>query len=90
MGKIPSGIALFPNPVHEDGVVYISLSNKPAGNYQVSLVNSKGQVMLKKVLNHAGGSSVYNLALDKYLSHGNYTVQITSPDNINNIYSILY
>ncbi len=80
MGKLPSGITVFPNPVNEDGVVHINLSNKPAGNYQVNLVNSKGQVMMKKVLNHAGGSSVYSMTMGKYISHGNYLLIISDEE----------
>ncbi len=90
MGKLPSEIAVYPNPVGEDGLVNISLQNKAAGDYQVSLVNSKGQVVLKQVLNHGGGSSVYNIKLEKYLSHGNYLLHIQSTENNLNIFKIVY
>jgi len=90
MGKLPSEITVYPTPVNEDGVVYISLSNKPAGNYQVSLVNSKGQVMLIKVLNHAGGSSVYSITMEKYMSHGSYMLNVAGDDNIKLTFKVVY
>ena len=81
MEKQPSAITVFPNPVREDGILYVNLDNKAAGTYQVKLVNTEGQTVMKKTLNHAGGSSVYTLGLNKTVAHGNYLVHITGEDN---------
>ena len=90
IGKVPAVITVFPNPVREDGMLYISLSNQPAGDYQLILVNSGGQTMMKQSLNHAGGNSVYSIAIDKYVAHGNYLVNITGNDNVKLTFKIVY
>jgi len=90
MGKLVSEITVFPNPVREDGIVYISLNNKPAGNYQLNLVNSEGQTVMKKTLNHAGGNSVYSITMDKFAAHGNYLVNITGDNSVNLTFKIVY
>ena len=81
MEKQPSAITVFPNPVREDGILYVNLDNKAGGTYQVKLMSSEGKTVWKKELNHAGGSSVYSLIPGKSVAHGNYLVQITGEDN---------
>ena len=90
MGKLVSEITVFPNPVREDGIIYVSLNNKPAGNYQLNLVNSEGQTVMKKTLNHAGGNSVYSITMDKFAAHGNYLVNITGDNSVNLTFKIVY
>jgi len=34
--------------------------------------------MMKQVLNHAGGSSIYSITMEKYISHGNYLLIINN------------
>ena len=90
MEKLPSAITVFPNPVREDGILYVSLDNKAAGNYQVSLVNTAGQSVMRKTLNHGGGSSVYSIIPEKTVAHGNYLLTITGDDNINLTFKVVY
>ena len=90
MGKLPASITVFPNPVREDGMLYIGLSNQPAGVYQLALVNSTGQTMMKQSLNHAGGNSVYSIMMDKYVAHGNYLVNIAGNNNVKLTFKVVY
>ena len=90
MDKVPSAITVFPNPVPEDGILYVGLDNKPAGIYIVNIVNAEGQTISKKTLNHAGGNSVYNVTPEKRLAHGNYLVNITGDNNVNLTYKVVY
>jgi len=90
MAKLPSAITVFPNPVAEDGILYVGLDNKPAGNYQVSIVNAAGQTVSRKTLNHAGGNSVFSIVFDKHIAHGNYMINITGSDNVSTVFKIVY
>ena len=90
MGKIPPAITVFPNPVREDGMLYISLANQPAGDYQLSLVNNMGQVMMKKTINHGGGNTVYSIQMGKYVAHGNYMLSISDPGNVKLVLKVIY
>ena len=90
MQKLPTGITVYPNPVREDGLLYVSLENKPAGSYGVMLVNTLGQTIVKQTLNHAGGSSVYTIMPDKAVAHGNYLLNITGDDNVNLTFKVVY
>ena len=90
MQKSISGITVFPNPVQEDGIIYVSLANKPVSNYNISLVNTEGQTIMNRTVNHGGGSSVYSITLEKYIAHGNYLLRITGDDDINQTFKIVY
>ena len=90
MGKLPASITVFPNPVREDGMLYINLANQPAGNYQLTLVNNEGQTMMKQSINHAGGNSVYSITMDKYVAHGNYLVNVAGDNNVKLTFKVVY
>jgi hypothetical protein len=90
MQKLPSSITVFPNPVREDGMVYISLENKPAGIYQVNLYNNEGQTIVQRTLNHPGGNSSFSIELDKFIAHGNYLLKITGNDNVGLAFKLVY
>ncbi len=90
MDKVPSLIAVYPNPIREDGIINVSLTNKPAGNYMVNMVNNEGQLIFKATLIHAGGNSVYTLSMDKYVAHGNYLMKISGEDNVNLVFKVVY
>jgi hypothetical protein len=90
MEKAPATITVFPNPVREDGILYVSLDNKPAGDYRLILVNAEGQTVMKKLLSHAGGSSVYSIGMEKYAAHGNYLLNISGDDQVNLAFKIVY
>jgi hypothetical protein len=89
MQKLPSAITVYPNPVSDDGILYVSLENKPAGTYQVRLVNNEGQTIIQRTLNHAGGNSVYTIK-EKYVAHGNYLLNVIGIDNVNLSFKIVY
>ena len=90
MVKLPAAITVFPNPLREDGMLYISLANKPAGNYQLMLLNSQGQTMMKMSLSHPGGNAVYSITMDKYAAHGNYLLNITGDGEVKIAFKIVY
>lgn len=90
MEKQASLVSVFPNPVGEDGMLHVSLSNKAAGIYQVSIVNNEGKQVLNRLVNHGGGSSVYSILMKGFIAHGNYLVKITGDDNVKSVFKIVY
>ncbi|MBS1743320.1 MAG: hypothetical protein JST81_09820, partial [Bacteroidetes bacterium] len=91
MAGDPSSITAYPNPVKEDGVVKLTLSNKPEGQYIVHIYNAKGQELYNKLINHDGGNSVYTLELNKILvAHGNYMLQVIETNKAKTTFKIVY
>lgn len=69
-----SGIAVYPNPV-SNGVINLQLKNKPAGKYGIRLINSNGQTVITKTIQHAAGSSKEPVYYDQ-LNKGIYQLEV--------------
>ena len=78
MGKLPSGIRVYPNPVTA-GVIGVEFRNMDAGIYPVRLFNNLGQLILSKTINHARGTSMENIQPDYKLASGIYQLEVTGP-----------
>jgi len=79
-----NAISAYPNPV-VDRNISLWFDNKAAGKYEVAIVNSMGQVIFRKSLQHAGGSSMQILQVDKKLVKGTYQLKIDSREESTNI-----
>ena len=86
----PGMITVYPNPVKEDRLIQVSLTNMAKGVYQVSIINETGQTLMRKQLNHPGGNSVYPVRLSKGMAHGNYNLELTDENNTKTIFKVLY
>ncbi len=87
----PPMISAYPNPVKEDGIIRLSLTNEPKGVYQVNLLNAKGQVVLTRTINHDGGNSVYEFELKgSSIAHGNYMLQVAEGNKVKTTIKIVY
>jgi hypothetical protein len=85
MGKVKQSISIYPNPV-TDGTINLRLTNEPGGTYGLKFLNKLGQVIISKEVNHAEGSSIETIQLDKYASRETYQLEVTNPNgNIINI-----
>ncbi len=78
LGK--SLIKAYPNPVI-NGNVNLQFENSAAGMYRVELVNSAGQVVLRRNIQHAGGSLNQKLDIERRLPAGIYQLRITGKDS---------
>ncbi|MEP7252134.1 MAG: T9SS type A sorting domain-containing protein, partial [Ginsengibacter sp.] len=76
--KESSKISVYPNPI-VNGIINLQLSNQPAGTYGVRLLNGVGQVIVSKQVDHADGSSVEKIKLNKNSAHGIYQIEVTKP-----------
>ncbi|RYF83057.1 MAG: CHRD domain-containing protein, partial [Chitinophagaceae bacterium] len=79
-----NAISAYPNPV-VDRNISLWFDNKAAGKYEIAIVNSMGQVVFRKSLQHAGGSSMQILQVDKKLVKGTYQLKIDSREESTNI-----
>jgi hypothetical protein len=70
-------IVVYPNPV-QNGIIKLQMNNMPKGVYNVKLVNNLGQTLLSKHINHAGGTSVETINVNKV--KGVYMLEVIKPD----------
>jgi hypothetical protein len=80
IGTRGTGISVYPNPV-TNNVIGLQLNNLASGNYHVRLLNTVGQEMLTKTINHNGGSEAETMPLNKNIAKGSYYLELVSPDN---------
>ncbi|MDQ6756673.1 MAG: T9SS type A sorting domain-containing protein, partial [Bacteroidota bacterium] len=66
------------NPV-QNGLVTLQMNNMPKGVYMIRLVNSSGQTVVSKQINHSEGTSTETLGVNKV--KGSYMLEVTKPDN---------
>ncbi|MBC7536856.1 MAG: T9SS type A sorting domain-containing protein, partial [Ferruginibacter sp.] len=86
----PSLITAYPNPVTEDGLLKVRFTNTTKGNYRLSLINGKGQVLMSRMVNHEGGSSVYDFNLNHSVAHGSYVLQVSKGNKVKATFKIVY
>jgi hypothetical protein len=89
MGGGKPEITIYPNPI-TDGIINLHLTNLPAGEYGIRLLNKLGQVIVSKQVNHAEGSSVEPIKWNYNLAHGLYTLEVTNPDGTKKNLNVMY
>lgn len=81
---IKNAITAFPNPVVNRNIS-LWFDNKAAGKYDVTIVNSMGQVIFRKIIQHTGGSAMQTLQLDRQLLKGAYQLKVEGNNELANI-----
>ena len=72
---LTQNIRIFPNPVYGRNI-NLQFTNTPEGKYQLKVINSIGQVVFMKEIDHKAGINALQLQLDRGLSKGIYQLQI--------------
>ena len=80
-------IAVYPNPVKE-GKVNVSFTNKPAGNYNIQMTNSIGQVVYSSRWNVPSGNNNRTIELGNQLASGIYQLRIVSEEGESEVMSV--
>jgi hypothetical protein len=80
--------SIAPNPVATNAI-YLQISDAPAGNYQVRLMNTAGVTVAEKIIQHAGGKAMYSIEPSRSLINGNYHLQIVAPGKKISILQVL-
>jgi hypothetical protein len=81
-------ITINPNPVTGTQIT-MQFSNEPAGNYNLRLINSVGQLMYNTSVNHGGGSSTQSIQLPSKFAEGIYQMEIVMPDNTKDVQKLV-
>lgn len=76
-GKIVPAITITPNPVRGQ-VVRLQFSDMEKGTYQLRLFNAAGQELMKRTVEHRGGTAVNTVELVS-LAAGQYNFEIRQP-----------
>ena len=88
IAKSPSGFSIYPNPI-TGNVINLVMSSQPAGEYQVKLTNTIGQVIFVKTVQNNGGNSNQSLKTPAKLIAGVYQLEITGKDNSHNTQKVI-
>jgi hypothetical protein len=88
IGKPIAGISIYPNPVNANSIG-VAFVNMEKGIYQLRLMNTVGQILLKKQLNHTAGSSMEPITPISKLNRGIYQLEVTTPHNINSTIKVI-
>ena len=80
-------VLVYPNPVSETHL-FLMLGNKPAGTYKLSLYSASGQLLLRKVIAFAGGSTTESIPIGNGFASGKYQLLIEQPDGKREIKSV--
>ncbi len=67
------------------------MNNLPAGLYNIKLLNSLGQTVISRQVNHGGGSSTQTLNIPITIGKmkGVYHAEITKPDNAKQTHKVI-
>jgi hypothetical protein len=74
-----TGIIVFPNPFDGENL-NIRLLQQPPGKYLVELINSSGQLIISKEINHSGGNALQPINLIRKVGRGIYYMAIKNED----------
>ena len=89
VSQLMQKIAIYPNRI-TDGIIHLQLINQPKGTYGIRLLNNLGQLIVKKQIEHAGGSSTELIEWDYSLAHGIYQLEVIKPDGGIKVLKIMY
>ena len=80
MGKSSgAAISIYPNPVTGNSIG-LSFDNMKNGIYQMRLVNTLGQTIMTRQIDHTEGNGMETLSPASKLTPGIYQLQVTAPD----------
>lgn len=84
----PSLITVYPNPVKND-YIGLSFNDQPKGYYDVKLFGTNGQLILKRGINHPGGSQRITVPVSSSLAAGVYNLEIILPAKKKRIFRVV-
>jgi hypothetical protein len=87
--SLESGITVFPNPFDGEHLT-IQLMHQAAGKYFLDFINSSGQVIISKEINHLGGNALERINFNKKLAHGIYYLSVKNGDREIKRFKLIY
>jgi len=80
LGDVMGDINIYPNPV-ENGRLSVQLNDLAAGTYEIRILNTLGQLIINRKLQHEGGSSVEEIHLPAGTAKGIYRLQMLGSES---------
>jgi hypothetical protein len=74
---IKDTVKIYPNPVHAGGMMNIDFDVKNAGEYNLTILNISGQIVMNKKIELNSKQQIEQIACDNRITPGIYVVQIT-------------
>lgn len=75
---------VFPNPV-SNGEVNLSITSPARSRHDIMVYDASGKLVIKKQVNHNGGTSTHQVHIGKMLTSGIYEMRIITDGTIKNI-----
>ncbi|MBS4044495.1 MAG: autotransporter-associated beta strand repeat-containing protein [Chitinophagaceae bacterium] len=76
-----SEVAIYPNPI-KGNTVNLQLQNIDKGNYELQVINTIGQVLFSKAIQHNGGNATQTVQLPSNVAKGNYVIKLANQVSI--------
>ncbi len=89
MTNVKIGMNVYPNPITNSNIG-LQMSNLPAGQYSVRLLNMAGQVMISKAITYAGGNSVKQIDFPTEMCKGIYNLEVKDHYNNTTVIKLVY
>jgi hypothetical protein len=89
VGKESQGIDIFPNPVINNNF-NLRMQDELPGTYEIKLMNSTGQILMRKRIEYTGGVITENCKIEQNIPRGVYHLQIKTPSGAEKRVSILF
>ena len=83
-------ISVYPNPVKDDKLINVKLSEMSQGIYNLRIINDLGQSLMTKTINHMGGTKEYPIVLSNQFTHGHYNLEIMDVNKKKTVIKILF
>jgi Ig-like domain CHU_C associated/GEVED domain/Bacterial Ig-like domain (group 2) len=88
--EMSPAISMYPNPLNNDRIIHLSFKDMAVGNYAVKVMNSLGQSVMVRNINHTVTNAQYEITLDKNLAHGNYSIEIVDAKDQKTVMNFLF
>ena len=79
IGKVGSGISVYPNPVKEN-LMNVQFANLLKGKYNVVLYNNLGEAIFTQSIEHNGENANYKIRITQLITKGAYNLVISNTD----------
>jgi hypothetical protein len=83
MENRPAEIKVFPNPI-KDRMISLQITDAEVGSYRVGIFNAYGQRIFNQSIEYKGGSSNFEITLDKKVPVGMYYLRLSNESAIYN------
>jgi autotransporter-associated beta strand protein len=89
LAKYKGELYVFPNPVSNNAIGLQMNLTMPEGVYAIRLMNSNGQAVMTKQIQHSKNTATETISYPAYITDGTYQLEVTSPDKKRSVITIV-